>query len=148
MSTLKERLTEAMKAAMKAKEKERLGTIRMALAEVKRVEVDERIEVEDSRLIGILTKMVKQRKESASQFQAADRTDLADKELQEINVLSEFLPAPLSDEEVNALITQAIEQIGANSVKELGKVIGQLKPQLQGRADLSEVSKRVKERLS
>ena len=147
-SGMKDRLTEAMKDAMRAKDKERLGAIRLMLAEVKRVEVDERVEVTDERVIAILDKMIKQRKDSAEQFRKAEREDLAAKEDEEIRVIQEFLPAALSDEELDRLITMAIEQTGASSMQDMGKVMGILKPQIQGRADVGATSQKVKSRLT
>jgi len=145
---LKHSLTEAMKDAMRAKDKDRLGTIRLILAEIKRIEVDERIDVSDERVLAVLDKMVKQRKDSVTQFRQAAREDLAAKEEQEISVIQEFLPAALSDEELDRLITMAIEQSGANTMQDMGKAMGILKPQIQGRADVGAVSQRVKSRLS
>ena len=147
-ASLKEQLTQAMKDAMKAKEKERLSVIRMALAAFKQVEVDERIEVDDARSLVIIDKMVKQRKESARQYADAQRQELADKELFEISVLQDFLPQALSNEEVENLILQAIQDCQAQTVKDMGKVMAQLKPKLQGRADLGRVSGLVKAKLS
>ena len=147
-ASLKEQLTQAMKDAMKAKEKERLSVIRMALAAFKQVEVDERIEVDDARSLVIIDKMVKQRKESAKQYADAQRQELADKELFEISVLQDFLPQALSNKEVENLILQAIQDCQAQTVKDMGKVMAQLKPKLQGRADLGRVSGLVKAKLS
>lgn len=147
-ASLKEQLTQAMKDAMKAKEKERLSVIRMALAAFKQVEVDERIEVDDARSLVIIDKMVKQRKESARQYADAQRQELADKELFEISVLQDFLPQALSNKEVENLILQAIQDCQAQTVKDMGKVMAQLKPKLQGRADLGRVSGLVKAKLS
>lgn len=145
--TLKARLTNAMKDAMRAQEKARLGAIRLILADIKRVEVDERIEVDDARVLAILDKMGKQRRDSIAAFQAAGRTDLADNETFELNVIGEFLPAPLSEAEIAALIDQAIAATGATGAAAMGKVIAALKPQVQGRADMAAVSKLVKARL-
>ncbi len=147
-SGLKHGLTEAMKDAMRAKDKDRLGAIRLILAEIKRIEVDERIDVDDDRVLAILDKMVKQRKDSVTQFRQAAREDLAAKEEQEISVIQEFLPAALSDAELDRLITMAIEQSGANTMQDMGKVMGILKPQIQGRADVGAVSQQVKSRLT
>lgn len=147
-TTLKARITEAMKAAMKAKEKERLSAIRLIQAEIKRIEVDERIEVDDSRVIAILDKMLKQRKDSIQQFEAAGRQELADIEKAEIAVIQAFLPAALSEEELNTMIDQAISTSGAESVRDMGKVMGILKPQVQGRADMGAVSQAIKSKLS
>ncbi|EGG99813.1 Transamidase GatB domain protein [gamma proteobacterium IMCC2047] len=148
MSELKSQITDAMKAAMRAKEKERLGTIRMILAELKRIEVDERIELDDARILTILDKMLKQRRDSVSQFEAAGRQELADVEKAEISVIQDFLPAALSEEEIGQLVDDAIASAGAEGMKDMGKVMGLLKPQMQGRADMGEVSKLIKARLA
>ena len=148
MPSLKQTLTDDMKAAMRAKQKERLATIRLILSEVKQVEVDERIEVEDTRLLSILDKMAKQRRESITQFEQADRQDLAQKEQQELTIISEFLPEPLSESEVDTLIQQAVTDTQAASIKDMGKVMAQLKPVLQGRADMSVVGQKVKQHLN
>ena len=147
MSSLKNTLTEAMKDAMRAKEKFRLGVIRMVLAEIKRVEVDERIDVDDARCLAIIDKMSKQRRDAANQFVDGGRQDLADTELAEVEILKEFLPAQLSDEEIMSLIDQAISDTGASGPQGMGQVMGQLKPKVQGRADMQVVSKLVKDRL-
>jgi len=133
-----------MKDAMRAKDKPRLGTIRLALAEIKRIEVDERIDLDDARVIGVLDKMVKQRRESIKQFEAADRMELAEVEKQEINVLQQFLPGALSESELEAIIKAAVTEIGAESMKDMGKVMGLVRPQIVGRADMAEVSKTIK----
>lgn len=148
MSELKQQITNEMKAAMRAKEKERLKAIRMILAELKRIEVDERIELDDTRVLAVLDKMSKQRRDSISQFEEAARMDLADAERQELEVIKTFLPQPLTDEEVADLVKQAAEQSGAQSMQDMGKVMGILKPQIQGRADMGTVSKLVKSQLS
>ncbi|GGX45447.1 GatB/YqeY domain-containing protein [Saccharospirillum salsuginis] len=147
MSELKQAITEAMKNAMRAKEKARLGTIRMILAELKRVEVDERIELDDARILAILDKMNKQRRDSIEQYESAGREDLAAIEREEMEVIATFLPAALSDDEINALVDDAIAKSGASGMQDMGKVMGLLKPQLQGRADMGAVSKTVKARL-
>tara|TARA_R110001599_G_scaffold353591_1_gene594125 strand:- start:17737 stop:18198 length:462 start_codon:yes stop_codon:yes gene_type:complete len=138
----------AMKAAMKAREKERLGTIRLILAEFKRIEVDERIEVDDARALVVLDKMVKQRRDSADQFQNAGRDELAAKENFEIGVIQEFLPTQLSEAELVAMVDAAIADSGATGMQAMGAVMGQLKPKLQGRADVGAVSQLVKARLT
>ncbi|WP_372835929.1 GatB/YqeY domain-containing protein [Pontibacterium sp.] len=148
MSELKQQITNEMKAAMRAKDKERLGTIRMILAELKRIEVDERIELDDARVLATLDKMSKQRRDSISQYEAANRQDLADVERREMEVIKTFLPQPLTEEEISQLIEQAISTSGAQSMQDMGKVMGLLKPQIQGRADVGETSKLVKQRLS
>ncbi len=136
-----------MKDAMRAKEKFRLGVIRMVLAEIKRVEVDERIDVDDTRCLAIIDKMSKQRRDAANQFVDGGRQDLADTELAEVEILKEFLPAQLSDDEIMSLIDQAISDTGASGPQGMGQVMGQLKPKVQGRADMQVVSKLVKDRL-
>lgn len=148
MSPLKNTLTEAMKDAMRAKEKFRLGVIRMALAEIKRVEVDERIDVDDARCLAIIDKMSKQRRDAANQFVDGGRQDLADNELAEVEVLKEFLPAQLSENEIIALIDETITTTGASGPQGMGQVMGQLKSKVQGRADMQVISQLVKERLS
>lgn len=148
MSELKDQITEAMKDAMRAKDKQRLGTIRLILADMKRIEVDERIELENERIITVMDKMLKQRRDSISQFEAAGRQELADIEKAEITVIQSFMPAALSAAEIEQLVADAIANTGAESMKDMGKVMGQLKPQLQGRADMAEVSKLIKARLS
>ena len=138
----------AMKAAMRAKDKERLSTVRLILAEFKRIEVDERIEIDDARALVVLDKMVKQRRDSAEQYTNADRQELADKENAEITVIQEFLPTQLDEAELNALIDAAIAASDASGMAAMGSVMGQLKPQIQGRADVGAVSKLVKQRLT
>ncbi|WP_237132189.1 GatB/YqeY domain-containing protein [Pseudohongiella sp. O18] len=145
---LKNQLTEAMKDAMRAKDKARLGTIRLALAEVKKVEVDERIEPDDARVLSLLEKMIKQRKESIRQYEAAGRTDLADTEQAEIDVLQTFMPAALSKQEVDAIITQAMADTDAKTMQDMGKVMAAVKPQVAGRADMAAISQTIKSRLS
>ena len=147
MSELKTRITDAVKDAMRAREKERLATLRLVTAELKRVEVDERIELDDARVLAILDKMLKQRTDSEAQYRAADRSDLAEIEAAEMVVIREFMPAALSDDEIDTLIDAAIESTGAESMREMGKVMAVLKPELQGRADMGAVSGRVKARL-
>ncbi len=146
--TLKVRITAEMKAAMRAKDKPRLGTIRLIQAEIKRIEVDERIELDDTRVLAILDKMSKQRRDSLSQFKDAGRDDLADQEQLELDIIAEFLPVALSDEELQTLIDQAVANSGAEAMSDMGKVMGILKPQVQGRADMGAVSKQIKARLS
>ena len=141
---LKAQLTEAMKDAMRAKDKFRLGAIRLALADIKRVEVDERIELDDERVTAILDKMVKQRRESIKQFEAADRLELAAVEKDEIAVLQTFLPQPLSEEETEALIKAAISDSGAASMQDMGKVMSLVRPQVVGRVDMGAVSAKIK----
>lgn len=137
-----------MKSAMKAGEKERLGTIRLILSAVKQIEVDTRTELTDQDLIGILDKMAKQRRESIDLFEQAGRTDLADKEKSELATIADYLPQALSDDEVSQLIEQAVSHTSASSMKDMGAVMAILKPQMQGRADMSQVSKQIKAKLS
>jgi uncharacterized protein YqeY len=146
--TLKERITEDMKAAMRASDKERLSTIRMLQAAIKQREVDERITLDDAQVVAVLEKMVKQRKESVVQFEQGGRPDLADKEKAEIALLTAYLPAQLSEAEVDALIREAIATTGASSVKDMGKVMGIVKAKAAGRADMGAVSARIKAALS
>ncbi len=145
---LKIQLETAMKDAMRAKEKEKLGTIRMMLSEIKRIEVDERIDVDNARVIATLDKMLKQRKDSISQFKDAGRNELAEQEEKEITIIQTFLPKPLTENEITNLIEQAVEQTGAESMQDMGKIMGILKPQMQGRADMAEVSKSIKAKLT
>ncbi|MEX0965214.1 MAG: GatB/YqeY domain-containing protein [Pseudohongiellaceae bacterium] len=143
-SPLKESITNAMKDAMRAKDKPRLGTIRLALSEIKRVEVDERIDPDDARIIGILDKMIKQRRESIRQYESAHRPELAAQEQFEIEVIQEFLPQPLEAAELEQLIKAAVTESGATSMKEMGKVMTLVRPKVVGRADIAEVSKQIK----
>lgn len=136
-----------MKDAMRAKDKFRLGVIRMVLADIKRVEVDERIDVDDARCLAIIDKMSKQRRDAANQFIDGGRQDLADTELAEVEILKDFLPAQLSGDEIGALIDTVIAETGASGPQGMGQVMGKLKPQVQGRADMQIVSQLVKERL-
>lgn len=147
-SPLKTRLVEAMKSAMRAQQKERLSAIRLILADIKRIEVDERIEPDDARILAVLDKIAKQRRDSISQFSAAGRTDLADKEQAELAVVTEFLPQQLTDAEIAELIDNAIAQSGATIGADMGKVMAIVKPAAQGRADMAAVSKLIKARLS
>ncbi|TFH75203.1 GatB/YqeY domain-containing protein [Gammaproteobacteria bacterium LSUCC0112] len=147
-SPIKLKLTDAMKDAMRAKDKARLGAIRLALAEVKKVEVDERIEPDDTRVLSLLEKMIKQRRESIRQYEDAQRHDLADIEKAEILVLQDFMPAALSEQDVDAIITQAIIDSGAVNPQGMGKVIALVKPQVAGRADMGAISQKIKSRLS
>jgi uncharacterized protein YqeY len=146
--TLKARLQADMKAAMKAGDKPRLGVIRLINAAVKQREVDERIELDDPQVLSVLDKMVKQRRDSISQYEAAGRDDLAATERFEVEICQGYLPAALSEAEVDALIDEAVAATGAESMRDMGKLMGVLKPKLQGRADMGGVSQRVKARLS
>ncbi|KEI73160.1 GatB/YqeY domain-containing protein [Endozoicomonas elysicola] len=143
---VRDQLTEAMKEAMRNRDKSRLGTIRLALAELKRIEIDEK-SLDDQRALAVLDKMVKQRRDAIEQFESAGRTDLADQEKLELNVLADFLPTPLSESEITELVDLAITSTGASSMADMGKVMGIVKPQAQGRADMSSISKIVKSRL-
>jgi len=145
---MKTQLKDAMKEAMRAKDKSRLSAIRLIQAEIKRVEVDERIDIDDARVLAILDKMVKQRRDSISQYQAAGRQELADVEIAEINVIQDFLPAALSEAEIAELVQSAVSQTGAVSMADMGKVMGILRPQIQGRADAGAVSGLVKAALN
>ena len=140
-------IKDAVKAAMRAKDKQRLTALRSIQAEFKRIEVDERIEVDDARALAVLDKMTKQRRDSLSQYREAGRDDLADIEQFEIDVLYEFLPEALSEEELAKLVADAIAQSGAASMQDMGKVMGILKPQVQGRADMAQISQLVKSQL-
>ncbi|MBK8963555.1 MAG: GatB/YqeY domain-containing protein [Candidatus Competibacteraceae bacterium] len=144
--SLKDRIQDDMKTAMRAKDKERLGAIRLILAAVKQREVDERIELSDGQVLGVLEKMIKQRRESLAQFQNAGRADLAAQENFEIDLIQSYLPAPLAEADLDALIGDAIAATGAQSVRDMGKVMALIKDQAQGRADLAAVSARVKAR--
>ena len=146
--TLKMRITEDMKSAMRSKDKDRLTTVRMILAAIKQVEVDERVEVSDERVLVILDKMSKQRRDAATQYRDAGRDDLADREEAELVIIQDFLPAALSDDELGKLIREAIDQTGAASPNDMGKVMAVLKPQVQGRADMGQVSRKVRENLA
>ncbi|MCU5787955.1 GatB/YqeY domain-containing protein [Alloalcanivorax marinus] len=148
MSALKDQLNAAVKDAMRARDKARLGTLRMATAAIKQVEVDERIELDDARILALLDKQIKQRKDAAQQYRDAGRNDLAETEEAEMAVLQEFLPTPLTDAEIDALIDDAVASTGAAGMQDMGKVMGELKPRLQGRADIGAVSGKVKQRLS
>ena len=142
--TLKERITEDMKSAMRASDKERLSTIRMVQAAIKQREVDERIALDDAQVLAVLEKMVKQRRESIAAFEQGGRADLADKEKAEIQILVAYLPEQLTEAEVDALIQSAIAETGAASMKDMGKVMGAVKAKAAGRADMGAVSARIK----
>ena len=147
-SALKQQLSNAMKDAMRAKDKARLGTVRLALSEVKKIEVDERIDPDDTRIIAVLEKMIKQRRESIKQYEAGSRQDLADIESAEIEVLQEFMPKALSEAEVNAIIAQAMQGTGASSIADMGKVMAAVRPAVIGRADMGAISQQIKQQLS
>jgi uncharacterized protein len=144
---LKDRITDDMKTALKAGDKGRLATIRLALAAIKQREVDERITLDDTQVLAVLEKMIKQRREAITQFQTGGRADLVAKETAEIGVLQGYLPAQMSDAELDALIAQSIAASGATSVKDMGKVMALVKPKAQGRADMGQVSARIKQKL-
>jgi len=144
---LKERITEDMKSAMRAGEKERLATIRLTLAAIKQREVDERVMLDDPQVLAVIEKMIKQRREAIAQFQSGGRADLVAKENAEIAVLQGYLPAQMSDAEIDALIAAAITATGAGSVKDMGKVMGFVKPKAQGRTDMGALSARIKQKL-
>ena len=146
--TLKEQITEDMKSAMRAKEAERLGTIRLLLAAIKQREVDERITVDDAGIIAIIEKLIKQRKDSIEQFRKAGRTDLVDQESKELGILQAYMPAQLSAAEVQSAIQKVIADLGASGPQDMGKVIGALKAQLAGKADMGMVSGLVKAALA
>ena len=137
-----------MKSSMKSGDKHRLGVIRLILSAIKQIEVDERIELDDDRVIAVLDKMAKQRRESISQFDAAGRDDLSTIEQGELEIIQEYLPKALTEAEINDLVEQSIASTGAESMKDMGKLMGVLKPQLQGRADMGKVSQMIKSRLS
>lgn len=148
MSTLQTAINDSVKAAMRAGEKPRLATLRMITAAIKQKEVDDRRELTDADVLAILDKMVKQRRESESQYAQANREDLAEVERAEMAIIAEFLPQPLSEAEITTLINDAITATGAASVKDMGKVMGILKPQVQGRADMGQISAQVRAQLS
>ena len=144
---LKARLTEDMKAAMRSKDKERLGVIRLVQAAIKQREVDERIELDDTQVLVVLEKMLKQRRDSIEQFRKGDREDLAIKEEFEVGILQEYMPEAMSEDEIDAILDEIIIATGASSIKDMGKVMGQVKPKIQGRADMGAVSQKIKARL-
>jgi uncharacterized protein YqeY len=145
--SLKERITDDMKAAMRSGEKQRLGLIRMITSAIKQREVDERIALDDNQVFSVLEKMIKQRKESLVQFQAGNRQDLVEKEAAEITLLQGYLPSPLNDAEIDALINEAVSATGASSIKDMGKVMTIIKSKSQGRADLGKVGAKIKAKL-
>ncbi len=145
---LKQRILDDVKTAMRAKDKPRLGTLRLITAAIKQREVDERIELDDTQVLTILDKMIKQRRDSISQFEQAGRAELAEQEQREIEVIQDYLPEGLNDEEITAMIDEAISATGATAMQDMGKVMGQLKPKMQGRADMGKVSGLVKQKLA
>lgn len=148
MSGLKQRINEEVKSAMRSQNKERLGVLRVIMAALKQKEVDERIELDDTQVLAVLDKLTKQHRDSIAQFQGAGREDLVKKETSELQVVLEFMPTPLSDAEIEQYIREAISATGAAGVKDMGKVMGQLKARVQGRADMGKVSGLVKKLLS
>jgi len=148
VSNLKEQLTAEMKAAMKAKEKERLLVIRTMQAAIKQVEIDDQTTLDDAGILAVLDKMLKQRRDSIKQYSDANRPELAEKEAYEMTVIQEFMPQPLSEEEIEKLVEEAMAETGASGMQDMGKVMGLLKPKMQGRADMGEVSKLIKAKLN
>jgi uncharacterized protein YqeY len=146
--TIKDRINNDLKDAMRARDSKKLGTLRLITAAIKQIEVDERVTVEDERLLVILDKLAKQRKESISQFQAAKRDDLVAQEEYELDVITHYLPEPLTESEISSLIQQTMTDLGAIKMSDMGKVMAQLKPLLQGRADMAKVSSLIKAKLS
>lgn len=146
--TIKAKITEDMKTAMRSQDKDRLATIRLIMAALKQREVDERIELSDDDILAILNKMIKQRRDSISQFEAGNRADLASKEAEEIRVIQQYLPAQLSENEISEAVLSAIQESGATTAKDMGKVMGLLKAKLQGKADMTVVSSKVKDHLA
>jgi uncharacterized protein YqeY len=147
-TSIKDKILEDMKTAMRAQEKERLATIRLIMAALKQREVDERIVLSDEQILATLNKMIKQRRDSITQFEAGNRPDLADKEKAEVRVIQEYLPTQMSEAEIEQAVTAAIQESGAASAKDMGKVMGALKSKLQGKADMTVVSAKVKEKLA
>lgn len=148
MSSLKSRLADDVKQALRAGDKPRLGTLRMALAAIKQREVDDRTELDDADITGVLEKMVKQRRESIQQFESGGRQDLADKEQAEIEVLTAYLPEPLDDAALESLVTEVIASTGASGMQDMGRVMGEIKKRAAGRADMGRVGALVKSRLA
>jgi hypothetical protein len=145
---LKQRIQDDMKASMKGGDKPRLGVIRLLMAAIKQREVDERIELDDTQILVVLDKMVKQRRDSITQYEQAGRTELAEQEAFEITILQDYLPTALTEQEITDMIKEAIQSTGAESIRDMGKVMGQLKPKMQGRADMGAVSGLIKQQLS
>jgi uncharacterized protein len=145
---LKQRIQDDVKAAMKAKDKPRLATLRLITAEIKQREVDSRAELDESQVLAILDKMIKQRRDSATQYEEAGRAELAEQENQEIAVIETYLPAALSEDEITGMIAEALQTTGASGMQDMGKVMGLLKPKMQGRADIGQVSALVKQKLT
>lgn len=146
--SIKDKILEDMKSAMRSQEKERLAAIRLILAALKQREVDERITLSDEQILATLNKMIKQRRDSITQFEAGNRVDLADKEKEEVKIIQSYLPAQMSEAEIEQAVASAIQESGAASAKDMGKVMGLLKGKLQGKADMTIVSAKVKEKLA
>jgi len=147
-SALKTRINDDVKTAMRSKDKQRLGTLRLLTAAIKQVEVDQRIELDDDNIVAIIEKMLKQRKDSIEQFEKAGRNELAEIEINEVTILKEFMPEQMSEADIDALIDDAISNTGASAMKDMGKVMGILKPKLAGKADMGAVSGKIKAKLS
>lgn len=147
-TSLKQQIQEDMKIALRAHDKQRLGVVRLILAAIKQVEVDERVELDDTRITQILNKMIKQRRDSIAQYDQAKRDDLADQERLEVKIIQTYLPEPLSETDIDRIVSEAITKVGATSVKEMGKVMAELKDKLQGRADMTQISAKIKARLT
>ena len=148
MASVKQRIQDDVKTAMRAMDKERVSTLRMVLASIKQKEIDENIELDDVQTLVVLDKMVKQHRDSIAQYQLGGRADLVDKETRELSIVQSYLPEPLTDAEINELLQQAIAETGAKSIQDMGKVMGVLKPKVQGRTDMGLISGLVKEKLS
>ena len=148
MANLKQRINDDVKSAMRARDKTRLGTLRLILAALKQKEVDERIELDDVQILTILDKMAKQLRDSISQFQSAERDDLVEKEEAELEIVQSYLPTPLTEDEIKQLIQAAIDETGASTMKDMGKVMGVLKPKVQGRTDMGKMSGLIKQHLN
>ena len=146
--TLKDRINDALKTAMRAKEKERVAVLRLVMSEFKKIEVDERITVDDARALAVLDKMVKQRRDSEQQYRAANRAELAEQEAYEIGEIQSFLPAALTADELDSIVGKALTDAGVTEARDMGKAMALIKPQVQGRADMGEVSKLLKAKLS
>jgi|ERR1043165_1013583 uncharacterized protein YqeY len=147
-TSLKQQIQDDMKTALRAHDKQRLGVVRLILAAIKQVEVDERIELDDTRITQILNKMIKQRRDSIVQYDQAKRDDLADQERLEVKIIHTYLPEPLSETDIDRIVSEVIAKVGATSVKEMGKVMAELKDRLQGRADMTQISAKIKARLT
>lgn len=147
-TTLKQQIQEDMKTALRAQDKQRLGIVRLILAAIKQVEVDERVSVDDVRIVQILNKMLKQRRDSIAQYEQAKRDDLAEQERLEVKVIQMYLPEPLSEADIDRMVSEAITKVGATSIREMGKVMAELKDKLQGRADMAQINAKIKTHLT